>query len=265
MRAQDLFDLTGQVAVVTGAAAGLGLAMAEVFAANGAHVAMLDKDGPGLDAAAKGLVAAGASVEGHVVDIADRARQRAVIDDIAARAGRLDIAVANAGMSAGPGFGFGTGQGGLTDVDQARWDEVVAVNLTGNFTTMQAAARHMVARKSGRIVMIASIAGLKAEHLVGYAYAATKAAVVNLVRQAALELAAHNVLVNCIAPGPFSTNIAGGRIRDPEIAKQFAAMVPLARIAATDEIKGLALLLASPASSFITGTVIPIDGGAMAG
>jgi NAD(P)-dependent dehydrogenase (short-subunit alcohol dehydrogenase family) len=98
----------------------------------------------------------------------------------------------------------------------------------------------------------------------GYAYAATKAAVVNLVRQSAMELAAYNVMVNGIAPGPFRTNIAGGRIRQPEIEKQFAAMVPLGRIAEPDEIKGLALLLASPAASFLTGVTIPIDGGIMA-
>ena len=102
--------------------------------------------------------------------------------------------------------------------------------------------------------------------MVGYAYAATKAAVNNLVRQAALELAPYNVLVNAIAPGPFLTNIAGGRLRrEPETVQKFADMVPLGRIARPDELKGLALLLASPASSFITGAVIPIDGGVTAG
>jgi NAD(P)-dependent dehydrogenase (short-subunit alcohol dehydrogenase family) len=120
-------------------------------------------------------------------------------------------------------------------------------------------------RRYGRIIVVASIAGLKSEALVGYAYAATKAAVINLVRHAALDLARDNVLVTGIAPGPFRTNIAGGRINEPEVEAAFAAMVPLGRIAEVDEIKGLALLLASPASSFITGVTIPIDGGATAG
>ncbi|MCC6474502.1 MAG: SDR family oxidoreductase, partial [Burkholderiales bacterium] len=112
----------------------------------------------------------------------------------------------------------------------------------------------------------ASIAGLRADRLVGYAYAATKAALVNLVRQAALELAPYNVMVNAIAPGPFLTNIADGRLhREPEAVKAFEATVPLGRLAQPREIQGLALLLASPASSFITGAVIPIDGGSSAG
>ena len=124
----------------------------------------------------------------------------------------------------------------------------------------------MKAQRSGRIIVTSSIGGIRAEPMVGYAYAATKAAVSNLVRQAALELAPYNVLINAIAPGPFLTNIGGGRLhREPETAQSFAEMVPLGRLARPDELKGLALLLASPASSFITGAVIPIDGGVTAG
>jgi len=124
----------------------------------------------------------------------------------------------------------------------------------------------MKRQRSGRIIVTSSIAGLGAERMVGYGYAATKAAIINLVRQAALELAPYNVLINAIAPGPFLTNIAGGRLhRDAEVVRQFEAMVPLGRLGRTEQLKGLALLLASPASSFITGTVIPIDGGARAG
>jgi NAD(P)-dependent dehydrogenase (short-subunit alcohol dehydrogenase family) len=264
MQAASMFDLTGGVALVTGAASGLGFAITEVLAAHGAHVAMLDIDEAGLLAASERLAAAGAAVEAHIADIADREMMSGLVEAIVARQGRLDIAVANAGISAGPGFEF-TPDGGLVEASPERWDEVLAVNLTGTFTTMQAAARHMIPQKSGRIIAVASIAGLMAEPNVGYAYAASKAAVVNLVRQAALELARHNVLVTGIAPGPFRTNISGGRINDPAVAKYFEAMVPLGRIAEPDEIKGLALLLASPASSFITGVTIAVDGGATAG
>lgn len=261
MQAASMFDLSGQVALVTGAASGLGLAFTEVLAANGAHVAMLDVDKAGLAAAAEKLLATGAAVETHVVDIAEREALSQLVDAIAARHGRLDIAFANAGISSGPGFAFGPA-GGLLAATPEKWDRVVAVNLTGNFVTMQAAARHMIPRRSGRIVVVASIAGLMAEPNVGYSYAATKAAVVNLVRQAAVELAPHDVLVTGIAPGPFRTNISGGRINDPNVRRHFEEMVPLARVAEPDEIKGLALLLASPASSYMTGITIPIDGGA---
>jgi NAD(P)-dependent dehydrogenase (short-subunit alcohol dehydrogenase family) len=122
----------------------------------------------------------------------------------------------------------------------------------------------MKRQRSGRLVAIASVAGLKSEVMCGYAYTATKAAVVNLVRQLAMELAPYDVRVNGIAPGPFRTQIAGGRIQQPQIEAEFASMVPLGRIAEPHELKGLALLLSSPASSFMTGVTVPIDGGIMA-
>jgi NAD(P)-dependent dehydrogenase (short-subunit alcohol dehydrogenase family) len=263
VKAEQLYNVTGQVAVVTGAASGLGLAMAEVMAANGAHVAMLDVDGDGLQNAAARLREAGASVEPAVVDVADGERLRAAIDAIAAARGRLDAVFANAGISGGPGHRSEAGR--IENVPMALWQRVLEVNLTSVFVTLQAAAVHMKRQKSGRIIVTASIAGLRSDPVAGYAYAATKAAVNNLVRQAAVELAPYNVLVNAIAPGPFYTNIAGGRLkREPEVVKAFETMVPLGRLAQPVEIKGLALFLASPASSYVTGTVIPIDGGTTA-
>jgi NAD(P)-dependent dehydrogenase (short-subunit alcohol dehydrogenase family) len=264
MKAETLFDVRGRVTVVTGAASGLGLAMAEVMAENGAVVAMLDIDGVGLEAVVARLRQAGHSVEGIALDVADTVTLRQAIDGIAQKHSRLDVVFANAGISAGRSFEFPEGE--VDAVDMARWQKVLQVNLTSVFVTLQAAAARMKAQRSGRIIVTSSIAGIRAERMVGYAYAATKAAVNNLVRQAALELAPYNVMVNAIAPGPFFTNIAGGRLhREPEFVQKFAAMVPLGRIANPDELKGLALLLASPASSFITGTVIPIDGGITAG
>ena len=264
MKAEAIFDVRGRVTVVTGAASGLGLAMAEVMAENGAIVAMLDIDQVGLDAAVTRLAAAGHAVEGIAIDVSDIARLRTGIDAVAETQGRLDVVFANAGISAGRSFEFPEGE--VDAVDMARWSQVLQVNLTSVFVTIQVAAERMKAQRSGRIIVTSSIAGIRAERMVGYAYAATKAAVNNLVRQAAIELAPYNVMVNAIAPGPFFTNLAGGRLhRKPEFVQKFAAMVPLGRIAQPDELKGLALLLASPASSYITGTVIPIDGGITAG
>jgi NAD(P)-dependent dehydrogenase (short-subunit alcohol dehydrogenase family) len=264
MRAETLFDVRGRVTIVTGAASGLGLAMAEVMAENGALVTMIDVDPVALDAAVAHLAQAGHAVDPVVLDVRETATLRAAIATTAEKHGRLDVVFANAGISAGPGFQLPAGE--IDAVDVGRWQQVLQVNLTSVFVTLQAAAQRMKAQRSGRIIVTSSIGGIRAERMVGYAYAATKAALNNLVRQAALELAPYNVLVNAIAPGPFLTNIAGGRLhREPETVRKFADMVPLGRIARPDELKGLALLLASPASSFITGAVIPIDGGVTAG
>ncbi len=264
MKAEALFDVRGHVALVTGAASGLGLAMAEVMAENGARVTLADKDKAGLAREVARLAAAGYAVEAAEVDVADLAALRRTVEDVAQRHGRLDAAFANAGISAGPSFM--TAEGAMNAVAIAKWNEVLQVNLTSVFETIRAASVPMKRQNSGRIIVTASVAGLKAERMVGYAYAATKAAIINVVRVAALELAPFNVMVNAIAPGPFLTNIAGGRLhREPEIVRQFEQIVPLRRMADPKELKGLALLLASPASSFITGTVIPIDGGISAG
>ncbi|MGH7005466.1 MAG: SDR family NAD(P)-dependent oxidoreductase [Alphaproteobacteria bacterium] len=259
----NLFDIRDHVAIVTGAASGLGYAITEVLAEHGARVAMADIDRPGVQEAAAKLSRAGCAVAAIPLDVTDTAALRAAIDGVAGREGRLDIMFANAGISSGAGFGLDC-SGGIAGVDRDAWDRVLATNLTSVFESIRAASIHMVPRKRGRIIVTASIAGIRAEPLVGYPYIAAKAAVANLVRQVARELGPHNVLVNAIAPGSFLTNIAGGRLKNPEVARRWAALAPLGRIADAHEIKGLALYLASPASSYMTGAVIPIDGGATA-
>ncbi len=259
MKAGELFKVAGDVAFVTGAASGLGLAFAEVMAANGAHVVMTDIDPARLDFHARRLSDAGQSVEPMIVDVADLERLADAIDKTAAKHRRLDAVFANAGISAGPGPSVPAGE--LANIDRAAWDRVLRINLTSVMVSVQAAAKPMKAQKRGRIVVTASIGGLRSEPLVGYAYAATKAAIVNLVRHAAVELAPHGVVVNAIAPGPFVTNIGNGRLNDPAVRKAFADMTPMGRLADPQEIMGLALLLASPAASYITGAAIAIDGG----
>ena len=263
MHAAQLFDVSGRIVFVTGAASGLGLAYTEVLAGNGAHVVMTDIDERGLAERAATLQRGGASLETIAVDVGDTEALCAAIGATAKKHGRLDVVFANAGISAGTGpF---TEAGSIRNVSLERWKNVVDINLTSVFATIQAAAAPMTAQRSGRIIVTSSIGGMKSEPMVGYAYAATKAALNNLIRHAAVELAQYNILVNAIAPGPFLTNIANGRVKnDPVVRKQFEEMIPLHRVAEPDEIKGLALFLASPASSYVTGAVIPIDGGATA-
>jgi NAD(P)-dependent dehydrogenase (short-subunit alcohol dehydrogenase family) len=262
MKANELFDLTGHVVVVTGAASGIGLATSQVVAANGARVVMIDVDGDRLVAAANSVRPAGAGVDTVVVDVRRGGQVAAAIDDCVAKYGRLDCVFANAGISGGPGFGKPDGV--LETASPELWNNCLRVNLDGAFHTLQAAAKHMKPRRSGSIVVTSSVAALRASAAPSYGYHAAKAGIAQVVRVAALELGPHNVRVNAIAPGPFKTNIGKGRMHTAEGAALFASTVPLGRLAELDEIKGLALLLASPASSYMTGAIIPVDGGTQA-
>jgi NAD(P)-dependent dehydrogenase (short-subunit alcohol dehydrogenase family) len=269
VKAQDLFDISGTAALVTGAASGIGLACAKVLAANGARVTLLDRNAAALEAAL-GAMAAGADVRGEVADVTDRTALEAAFDAAADAWGRIDVVFANAGIGGGPGFlsidGSRSEENALDRMPQERWETVIAHHLTSVFLTIQAAARHMKRQQGGgRIVVTTSIAALKTEAIIGAPYMAAKAGAAHLVRQAALELARYGILVNAIAPGPFRTNISGGRLADPAVRDLHARTSPLKRLAEPDEIMGLALLLASPAARYITGAQIVIDGGASLG
>jgi NAD(P)-dependent dehydrogenase (short-subunit alcohol dehydrogenase family) len=248
----DRFDVSGARVVVTGAASGLGLAMAEVMAEGGARVTLADLDADGVASAAERLDA-----RSFQLDVSDPEDVRRLFDEVVAEQGGVDVAFANAGISLEPGVV--DERGGLEALDVETWRKVLGVNLDGVVFTMREAARHMKKQGSGRIVVTASTAGFGTDPMVGYSYSATKAAVIILVRQAALELAKHGVHVNAIAPGPFRTNIGGDAAPIPPEA--WEEIVAIGRMAEPDELKGVALLLASPASSFMTGAVIPVDGG----
>ncbi|MGB6455208.1 MAG: SDR family NAD(P)-dependent oxidoreductase [Streptosporangiaceae bacterium] len=251
----DVFDVRGRVVLVTGGASGLGLAIARVLAECGARVVIADRDEARLADAASDLP----DVECAAVDVADPAAVGALVDGIVDRHGRLDVAFANAGIAAGRGPGNAAG---LVDTfDLALWRQVLDVNLNGVMHTVRAAAGPMKRQCSGSIIVTASTAGLRQGPYVSYSYVVAKAGVVNLVHQAALDLARWQVRVNAIAPGPFRTNLGGGGPRPPEAEARWAAAVPLGRMGDPAEVRGLALLLASEASSFMTGAVYPIDGG----
>jgi NAD(P)-dependent dehydrogenase (short-subunit alcohol dehydrogenase family) len=259
------FDLSGQTALVTGAASGLGLSISEALVQAGANVALLDIDQDGIMAAASALKATGAKIITRVVDVRDRSAIREVVASVAQEYGHLDTVFANAGVGGGPGFRDLAGQpnpeGDIGAITDARWDEVISINLDATFALIQAAAAQMKPRKSGRIIVTTSIASFRNQAWVGTPYMAAKAGAAHLVRQAALELAAYNITVNAIAPGAFATNIGGGRLKREDVRQAMGRRVPMGRAADPVEIQGLALFLASTASGFITGAEIPIDGG----
>jgi NAD(P)-dependent dehydrogenase (short-subunit alcohol dehydrogenase family) len=263
------FDIRGRSGLVTGAASGIGLAYAEMLAEAGARVTLTDIDGEGAQREAERLRASGADARAAVLDVADRAGMTAVFDAHAQAYGGLDICFANAGIDPGAGFwspdGFRTEEGQIDTMDPARWDRTIAVNLTGVFNTFREAARLMKPARKGSIVATSSNAAVFNEPIVGMPYMPAKAGVAHMVRHLALELAEYGVRVNAIAPGPFVTNIGGGWLRDPMVRAAWDSSVPLGRIAETDQIKPLALYLASDASSYMTGAHVVIDGGAMIG
>ena len=243
----DIFSVAGKVALVTGAAAGLGRAMAQALAENGASVAQLDR-APCPELAGDVL-----TLE---ADVTDKAAVEAAVAQTLARFGRLDILVANAGVSdASPAL--------LHDTGDDDWQRVIDINLHGTFLTTRAALPAMLAQGAGKIITVASMWGLAAPAglFPRPAYAASKGAIVNLTRELALQYAAHNIQVNALCPGFFRT---ATRPRSAEAAKAMAAYTPQRRIAEAHEIAGSLIYLASSASDFVTGTTLVVDGGVLA-
>jgi NAD(P)-dependent dehydrogenase (short-subunit alcohol dehydrogenase family) len=277
--ADDIFDIRGQVALVTGGASGLGYAFASILAEAGATVVIADWNGDAMEKAVLSLAHAAAatrdaagresqavtetppSVSGRQLDVSDATAVRACVDRVVDAHGRIDIVFANAGVARGrPPM---LAEGWLDDMSMTDYDALIDVNLHGVVYTVQAAARHMKRQRSGSIVTTASTAGLRNDPYTPYSYAIAKAGVVNFTKQAAHDLARWNVRVNAIAPGPFKTNLGGGAPTSAAAEDMWKAVVPLGRMGDPAEIRGLALLLASNASSFMTGGVYPIDGGAL--
>ena len=269
MNVSSRFDVAGYGVIVTGGASGLGLAYGEVLAAHGARVTLIDVDGDAVEAEASRLRDEGLDVRGTVADVTDHPRLDQAIDEAAELYGRLDVAFANAGIDPGVGFvgAWAGGQrprveeGALERYTDERWNRVIDINLNGIFATTRAAARHMRPRGFGRIVVTTSLAATKTEPAIGSAYMAAKAGARHLVHMLALELAAYGITVNAIAPGFFVTNIGGGHAHNPDVQAALAKDIPMHRVGVPDDIKTLALFLASPACEYITGQEIVIDGG----
>lgn len=255
--------LDGKVAIVTGAGSGLGRASALRFAREGAALLCADIDAGGADAVAAEIVAAGGRARGIGVDVtleADTARMAA---EAVAAFGRIDILFANAGIA---------GVGSISSTSRETWDRVIAVNLTGVWLCGKAVVPYMEAQGGGSVINQASIGGL-----VGFSgimpYAAAKAGVMGMTRQAAIEYAAKNIRFNAICPGTVVTplvtrtyiergGIAMGAKQSLEEALQAnAARYPMGRLGTVDDVAGMAVYLASDEAGWVTGAVFPVDGG----
>jgi NAD(P)-dependent dehydrogenase (short-subunit alcohol dehydrogenase family) len=248
----ELFDLTGRVAIVTGGSRGLGEEMAEGLAEAGAALMICARREQWLTPTLDSLRARGFAIDGMVCDVSDPAQVQAVVHRTMAIHGKVDILINNAGIA-------WAAEPESMPVD--KWQKVIDTNLTGTFLFSQAAGREMLKRESGCIINIASIAGMtgsvSTSHWAGYA--ASKAGIVGLTVELAATWARKGIRVNAIAPGYFHSRLADPAIVHAE--PQIKATSPIPRVGNPGELKGVAVFLASDASSYITGQTIVVDGG----
>jgi len=251
--ASDRFSLIGKTALVTGASSGFGAHFARVLAKAGAKVALAARRVDRLEHLAAEIRAAGGAAAAVALDVTDPAQVKPAFDAAEAALGPVDICVNNAGVPTQVFF---------VDITEEEWRRVLDVNLDGVFRVGQEAARRMQARKKGgSIVNIASVLGLGAIRALA-PYMASKAAVIHLTKSMALELARDNIRVNAIAPGYFSTELNADFLAG-EAGRKLLSKVPFGRAGQMAELDGPLLLLASEAGSFMTGSVLVVDGGTL--
>ena len=245
--------LLGKVSLVTGGGGDLGLVIATSLAAAGSRVVLADVDCDRARDAAENLVSRGFQADHVKMDVADEGSVTAGFEKVVRDSGTLDVLVNNAGVAA---------RRSSVDLPVEDWNRVLAVNLTGTFLCSRAAARVMLRSKGGRIVNIASIMGLVGNALYANpAYHASKGGIINLTRAQAVEWASGNVRVNAVAPTFVETKLTIRLLREPGIRDGIVARTPMGRLARPAEIAEAVLFLVSDASSFITGTVMTVDGG----
>lgn len=245
-----LFDLTGKTALVTGARTGLGQGMALALARAGADIAALGSSP--MPETAKRVGEAGRRFHALTVDLSERFDAPAIVDEVASDLGGIDILVNNAGIIR---------RADILDYSEDDWDAVIDVNLKAAFLLSQAVARHMAAtRRAGRIINVASVLTFQGGIRVP-AYAASKHGIAGLTKAMANELAPRGITVNAIAPGYMVTDNTEALRNDTERNAQISARIPMGRWGTPDDLATALLFFAAPASGYVTGTVLPVDGG----
>lgn len=240
----------GKVAVVTGAASGIGLNTAQLLAAGGAYVYLADIDNRAEKAASE-IREAGGQAEGYQVDVSKIAEVRQMIETAGKRWGKIDILINNAGIS---------GRGAIDKLSEEYWDRVMGINVKSMFLCSQAAFNYLKAAQKPSIVNTASIAGHRAHPFSG-AYGPSKGAVIAFTRELAMEWAQYGIRVNAVAPGLIETGMTKAKYADLQVAKARSEYVPLGRIGQPEDIAKAILFLASTDADYITGQVLTVDGG----
>lgn len=244
------FDFKDEVVLVTGGSRGLGLEIAQAFGQAGAQVVITARREQWLTEARQSLQAQGITTHAFNCDVAEISSVEQTVKQTLETCGKIDVLINNAGLT------WGTP---AEKMPLERWQQVINANITGTFLMSQAVGQHMIARKAGTIINVASIAGLSGGQLNTVGYNASKAAVINLTRALAVEWAPYNIRLNCIAPGMFRTRMTEGILAHAEAV--VSNTTPLGRIGKPGELAPTVLFLASEGASYITGQVIPIDGG----
>ncbi len=249
---ENLFDLSGKVAIITGSSRGIGLAIAERYAQHGAKVVISSRKQDALDEVATQMREKGFDVLPVAAHNGDKTALQALVDAAIQHYGGVDILVNNAATN--PHFGT------MLESEDSMWQKTIEVNIMGNFWLSAAAVKAMKRRGGGKIVNIASVNGLRPGSFQGI-YSMTKAAVISMTKTLAMELAADNVQVNAIAPGLIKTYFAQAIWSNDDMVEGVKNRTPMNRVGEPDEIAGMAVYLASAASSFATGQVYVVDGG----
>jgi NAD(P)-dependent dehydrogenase (short-subunit alcohol dehydrogenase family) len=256
MHVKDLFDLTGKTAIVTGGGRGLGTQIAEGLAEAGANVVVCSRKLDACVEVSEGLNRLGVDSFALKCDVTNPEDVKNVVEQTFEKFGRIDILVNNSGASWGAP---------VEDMPLEAWKKVIDVNVTGTFLMSQAVGRVMLEQKSGKIINIASVAGLKGsnpKYMNAIGYNTSKGAVITFTKDLAVKWGPQGIYVNAIAPGFFPTKMSKGLL--DQGGQEILAGTPLRKFGSENDLKGVALFLAAPASDFMTGDIVVVDGGAHA-